>query len=300
MNCSPVLLICYNRPLEFIKLFNKVKKLQNRKIYIFQDGKKKNDSNWDKLNSLIKKNKNKSKIKIKYLEKNLGCKYGVKTALDWFFKNNSQGIILEDDCLPSNSFFKYCDVLLNRFKNEKKIKAISGYNFMNDYKKKYSYSFTKHVEVWGWATWRNVWREYDLKMPTWKIKGDKILNKRFRQNMKLKNAYKIKFDLTYRNKIDTWDHQFVYQVWRSNGLIVTPKINLVYNSGFNSKATHTKKKNIFLQKKANQLKFPLSHQKKIKEDKNLTTLMDNYYCKNIFKKKKNKLNLEYFLKKINF
>ena len=262
MNYSPVLLICYNRLSEFNKLFNKVKKLQNRKIYIFQDGKKKKDLSWDKLNLLLKKNKDNPKIKIKYLKKNLGCKYGVKTAIDWFFENNSQGIILEDDCLPSNSFFKYCDVLLNRFKSQKKIKAISGYNFMNDFKKKYSYSFTKHVEVWGWATWRNVWKEYDVKMSTWKIKGDKILNQRFPQNIKLKNDYKYKFNLTHKNKIDTWDHQFVYQVWRSNGLIITPKINLVYNSGFNSRATHTKKKNIFLQKKANQLNFPLSRRQK--------------------------------------
>ena len=295
---SPILIICYNRPTEFFKLFKKIEKLKKRKIFIFQDGKKNQDIEWEKLNFFLNEQKDKSNINIKFSKKNLGCKNGVIFAINWFFKHNPQGIILEDDCLPSSSFFKYYNKLLKKYKNNKNIKVISGYTFMNDYKKSFSYTFTKHIEVWGWATWRNVWKKYDPKMTSWKKKGLEVLKKIFNENNYLINQYKNMFELTFQKKIDTWDHQFVYYIWKTNGLAITPKVNLVHNIGFNIRATHTKIKNNFLQKKSNLIKFPLKHPKKIKEDKIISTKMDKVITeKYLTKLKKNKNYINKILEK---
>lgn len=280
---SPILIICYNRPKEFSKLINLVKKMKQRKIFIFQDGLKGKNKNWLKQRNLItnlKKNKN---YTVKISDKNLGCKYGVKSAIDWFFKINKQGIILEDDCLPSISFFKYCDELLNIYKKNQKIKIISGYNFLNIKNYKYSYFFTKHVEVWGWATWKRVWKNFNFEKKNWIKDGQQVLNKRFKNNDELRKLYKSKFKLTFNNRIDTWDHQFVFFIWRSKGYTISPKLNLIHNIGFNRSATHTKKRNKKLEIKSNKLKFPIKHPKIVQEDLNLTQIMDTYLSKEIYK-----------------
>jgi len=298
---SPILIICYNRPVEFSKLFKKIRKLKRRKFFIFQDGKKKQDIEWEKLNFFLKGQKNKLNINIKFSKKNLGCKNGVISAINWFFKHNAQGIILEDDCLPSSSFFKYCDNLLKKYQNNNKVKVISGYTFMNGFKKSFSYTFTKHIEVWEWATWRDVWKKYDPKMLSWKKIGMEVLKKRFNGNNYLINQYKNKFELTYKKKIDTWDHQFVYYIWRTNGLAITPKVNQVHNIGFNSRATHTKIKNNFLQKKSNLIKFPLKHPKKVEEDKILSIKMDKSLTEKYLEKEQNSRSyLKNFLTKFVF
>ncbi len=283
---SAILVISYNRPQEFSRLNKILKKEKNRKIFIFQDGQKGKDNNWLKQNQLLKKIIKNKNINIKFSPKNYGCKLGVKKAIDWFFYNNKEGIILEDDCLPSKSFFKYCDKLLKIYRKKNKVKIISGYNFYKNTKIKESYFFTKHVEVWGWASWRRVWNKFSFNTRDWENRGKKVLIERFKNNNNLNEYYLKKFDLTFKNKIDTWDHQFVYYIWRSKGLTICPSMNLVQNIGFNLNATHTKNKHSKLELKSNNLKYPLNHPKEIKENVDMTDKMDKYLEKEIYYLKK--------------
>jgi hypothetical protein len=278
---SPILIICCNRFNEFFKLFKVVSKQKNRKIYIFQDGKKKdNDKNYIKLNNFLKKIK-KRNLFVKFSKDNLGCKYGVVTAINWFFSKNQDGIILEDDCIPSDSFFQYCDELLIKYKNNKKIKIISGYRFGNKINLDASYFFSKQVELWGWATWKKVWKDFDLDMNDWPKNGDMILKKRFNDNKGLIKIYQNKFENTFLNKIDTWDYQFVYYIWKTNGLCILPKNNLIKNIGFNKNATHTKKKNLFLEKKIVKVKFPIKHPPLIKQNLQIDAYLDTEFKRNL-------------------
>ena len=280
---SPILIITYNRPKEFSKFFKILKNIKNRKLYIFQDGQKnKTDKHWVKQNNLLKQIEKKKNIILNVCSKNYGCKLGVKKSIDWFFSKNKEGIILEDDCLPSKSFFRFCDEMLKLYRSKKNIKTISGYNFYNNFTGKESYFFTKHVEVWGWASWRRVWKKFNLSSSDWKKKGKQILSRRFKNNENLKNYYLSKFSSTFKNKIDTWDHQFVFYIWKTKGLTISPKINLVKNIGFNIKATHTKKKHKKLELKSNNLRYPLIHPRNIKEDKEMTNKMDIYLEKEIY------------------
>ena len=88
---------------------------------------------------------------------------GPKTAIVWFFNNEKQGIILEDDCIPSISFFMFCDELLEKYKKNKKIKVISGDNGSGLLPMKYfegkDYSYTSLPLIWGWASWEDTWKE---------------------------------------------------------------------------------------------------------------------------------------------
>ena len=98
-------------------------------------------------------------------EENLGCKYAVSGAINWFFQHEEMGIILEDDCLPSQSFFWFCEELLKRYKDDMRVWHVSGNNFQNGVVRGDSdYYFSKYNHIWGWATWANRWRHYDVEM----------------------------------------------------------------------------------------------------------------------------------------
>jgi len=52
-------------------------------------------------------------------------------------------------------FFPYCDELLDRYRHDTRIMAISGDNFQtSESSDPYSYYFSRYFHCWGWATWR--------------------------------------------------------------------------------------------------------------------------------------------------
>jgi hypothetical protein len=236
-------------------------------------------------------------IKTLFRSKNLGCKYAVSEAINWFFENVEQGIILEDDCLPDQSFFWFCQELLNKYKNNKQIFNISGNNFQDGmWRGDGSYYFSKYFHCWGWATWADRWNKYfDIDMKTYSDfkKGNKI-RKLF--NLRREQKYWMdKFEKVYLNKVDTWDYIWTFHCWDNNGITCLPNKNLVKNIGFDVGATHTKntsdkKANLSLQL----IEFPLSHPTRVQIDHKA----DRYTSKNHFKINFKKTKLWKILSKI--
>jgi hypothetical protein len=171
-------------------------------------------------------------LKVRVNKSNLGCKNSVKSAIDWFFEHVEYGIILEDDCFPSFSFFPYCKDLLEKYKTDNRISHVSGSNFQHGIWRGFSsYYFSKYTHIWGWATWRRAWKEYDITMkyfdsfPQFNNKKNKLPIEMMRE--------------VYEGKIDTWDIQWFYTNVIYNRLTIVPNINLVQNLGFSNDATHT-------------------------------------------------------------
>ena len=172
---------------------------------------------------------------------NLGCKYAVSEAITWFFEHEEQGIILEDDCVPSLSFFWYCEAMLNKYKDDLRVWHVSGDNFQDkNFTCDGSYYFSKFVHVWGWATWRNRWAAYDVTMDSFEaFTKQNIINSLSESNSLRKHWLNV-FQLAENGSLDTWDVQWTYAVKINNGLSITPERNLVSNIGFGADATHTK------------------------------------------------------------
>lgn len=104
-------------------------------------------------------------VLTKYSEVNMGCKQRVSSGLNWVFDNVDEAIVLEDDCLPHPSLLRFCDELLEKYRNDERILMITGTNYLVDANKTpYSYFFTRHFSVWGWATWRRAWATYDVAL----------------------------------------------------------------------------------------------------------------------------------------
>lgn len=279
-----VLLIAFNRPENTQKVLNEILKSNPRIVYVSIDGPRNNNLN-DKVNcqevrDIVEKTlcNSLTKYKILFQEENLGCKMGVYSAISWFFKNETEGIILEDDTLPNSSFFKFCEQMLVMYRNNTSIGMVCGSNLIKEtYSNKSSYFFSKQTPIWGWATWKRVWEKYDINMNHWdqSISKFKSVPSIFNYREKLWNSIFLK---VLSNQIDTWDYQWTFSFWKNNLLSIVPKINLVKNIGFDENATHTKHDEPLFVKKSitTEIVFPLVHPSSIIINKKFDLLVERH------------------------
>lgn len=241
---SAVLLLVFNRPDTTKQVFEAIRKAQPPRLYVAADGPRDNKSGerekCEKVRQITENIDWNCEVKTLFREKNLGCKIGVSSGIDWFFENEEEGIILEDDILPSDSFFLYCDQLLERYRFDTRVGQICGFNSLDNYKVESDYYFSKYGPIWGWASWRRAWRIYDVEMQIWpKIKREK----KYKSFVRNKDEERFRvgvFDSVYQGEIDTWDYQWVFGKLVNSMLSIIPLVNLVDNIGFDETATHTK------------------------------------------------------------
>ena len=244
---TAVLFITYKRLDTTKQVFEAIKKAKPQKIYISSNfGKNKEEvKKIIEVRTYLEENIDwKCKVSKLYRTKYLSAKLSISGAIDWFFENEEQGIILEDDCLPSQSFFWFCENLLHHYADDEKVGAITGINFQNSkWRGSASYYFSKFAHCWGWATWRRAWHhnDTDLKFwPNWRNSKDWLnympdkVERRFWQN---------NFDRVHSGEIDTWDYPWDASRFRKGFVAATPNVNLVSNIGFGEGATHTISKN---------------------------------------------------------
>ena len=239
-----VLFIIFNRLSTTKRVFNEIRKAKPPRLYIASDGPRNTIQGEDKIIEKIRKyiidNINwDCEVKTLFRKKNRGCGLSVSEAITWFFKNENDGIILEDDCLPNQSFFYFCETLLDKYKNNKLIWHISGDQFIPDYESKYSYYFAKIQHCWGWASWADRWNNYSYDLTNY----SEINLKKFSNNTNVQKYWEYILHKMKNNEIDTWDYQWLFKIVEMNGLCINPSKNMITNIGFGTHATHTMNKN---------------------------------------------------------
>jgi hypothetical protein len=196
-----------------------------------------------------------------YSDANLGCKHRVASGLDWAFEQVEEAIILEDDCLPDPTFFRFAEELLERYRDDRRIMTVSGDNFLQGRRTSpHSYYFSRYMHCWGWASWRRAWRLFDLEMRQWPaLRQDGWLADLFPVARQARYWESI-FDRVHRGEIDTWDYIWTYSIWSQSGLNVLPERNLVSNIGFGGAASHTHDKlSPWANLPTEAMTFPLDH-----------------------------------------
>jgi len=245
---TPVVFIIFNRPDLAEIVFKEISKVKPMKLLVIADGPRfpEEEMKCKKTRFITEAIDWPCDVLRNYSYKNLGCKERISTGLDWVFSHVDSAIILEDDCLPTLSFFPYCETLLEYYRNNNRIMHISGDNFQcGRNTSPFSYYFSKYTHNWGWATWRRAWQYYDKNMSNWLDFKASGLLKSICENPEEFVYWENIFDSTHRGRIDTWDYQWLYTCWIQNGLSIIPEVNLVSNIGFREDATHTTHKNSF-------------------------------------------------------
>lgn len=238
---TPVAFFIFNRPSLTEVVFEAIRKAKPKKLLVIADGPRfpEEIEKCEKARTIIDKIDWECNLLVNFSEYNLGCKKRLSTGLNWVFTEVEQAIILEDDCLPTPSFFNFCELLLERYRNDERVMMISGNNFQNGQSRtEYSYYFSKYSHIWGWASWRRAWNCYDVEMKTWPEYRETNIIKSICDNLYEEKYWTEVFDKTFAGLIDTWDYQWLYTCWNQSGFSIVPNCNLVSNIGFGSDGTH--------------------------------------------------------------
>jgi len=242
---TAVLFLVFNRLDTTQQVFKTIQQAKPPRLYIAADGPKQNKDGEAETVQIVRDFVMNNidwecEVKTLFRDDNLGCKKAVSGAISWFFENEEMGIILEDDCLPTQSFYWYCDNLLKYYQYDMRVWHISGDNFQQGViHGDGSYYFSRFSHIWGWATWADRWRNYDVEIRSLdKFKTDNVIHNFF-SSPSTRQYWLNVFDSVAQNRVDTWDYQWIFTCWKNNGLSVLPNVNLVKNIGFGVDATHT-------------------------------------------------------------
>lgn len=244
---NPVLFMVFNRPQTTREVFEAIKCARPQRLYVASDGPRAGVGGEEKLVEEVRKIATAvdwpCEVLTLHRGSNLGCKQAISGAISWFFEHEEQGIILEDDCLPSPSFFRFCDELLDLYASDERIFQISGYNKQQQWKSKdHDYFFSNLGGIWGWASWRRAWAHYDGGMTNLesvasagffeRALGTKLGRLRKKQLLTAKKQI-------LKGKIDSWAYPWGYSRNINRGLACVPSTSLIANIGFGPGATHT-------------------------------------------------------------
>lgn len=264
-HCAPVLLIGFNRP-DFMRAqIEAVRPARPARLYIAVDGPRENRpdeaAKCAAVRDCAKQVDWSCEVKTLFRERNLGCKLGVSGAVTWFFENELEGIVLEDDCCPSTDFLRFATEMLARYREDERVGLVAGFNAFNlQSDLTVSYHFSEHLDIWGWASWRRVWTKYSVTMARYEKDAERLIGESkmlpYAQMFMLKGLHAVRMGL------DTWDFQFSLMFLSEGYLAVQPRERLVLNAGLrDANATHTGGYIYYADRfsRLGKLEFPLVH-----------------------------------------
>ena len=282
---TPVALLIFNRPETTARVFERVREARPPRLLIVADGPRPGIPDEDRrvreARDVVAAVDWSCEVSTDCSEVNLGCGRRVSSGLDWVFDSVEEAIVLEDDCLPDPSFFRFSEELLDRYRSDDRVMHISGDNFEgvgrssaarsataagdSDCRWGPSYYFSRYPHVWGWAGWRRAWAGYDFEMRRWRD-GDRSVLESF-EDPGEREFWSRTWDEVVRGEIDTWDYQWTFACLSRGGLSVMPRTNLIANLGFGEGGHHTTDAaNPFAEIPARPMRFPLRQPGSVERD----------------------------------
>lgn len=236
---APVLLLAFNRPDTTQIVFDEIKKAKPRKLYVSVDGPRP-EKPGDKeataqTRAIIDQVDWECDLKTRFHDENKGCGLAVSSAISWVFEQEDRVIVLEDDCVPAQPFFAYCQELLEKYEHDTRVWIISGNNFNEERKVgNYSYFFSQYGHNSGWATWKRCWDHFDYSMSKWPAFQEfGHFNNIYPSKREIKHYFNM-FNNAFGNKKflkQTWAVPFSLAIKYNRGLAIIPRNNLVKNIG---------------------------------------------------------------------
>ncbi len=264
---TPVTFIIFKRQQKTEKVFEVIRQDKPTKLFVIADGPRTDHEGeaekCELTRAIIERVDWDCEVIKNYSEINLGCAKRVSSGLDWVFNNVEETIILEDDCIPHPTFFRFSQELLEKYRNDTRIATISAQNLQLGQKRtNYSYYFSRYNHCWGWASWRRAWQHYDLTIKLWKeVQAENLLHD-ILIDQKAVNSWQRIFQSVYDNPTGiTWDYQWTFACWMQGSLSIIPSVNLISNVGVGADATHftSNQEFSFINMSVQAMEFPLKH-----------------------------------------
>jgi len=266
---APIVLIIFNRPQLTQLVFEQICMQKPEVLYVISDGPRPNVSSDDSAvfdsRSVTQNITWTCDVRRIYSAANLGCRNRVVSGLNQVFTEVPNAIVLEDDCIPHQDFFRFANELLNLYESQEQVFSIGGNMWeFPDQEGEESYFASKYFSCWGWATWADRWNKVDHDFESWK-QPDSVHILEGATDTPMEFIYWKRFyDMTFTGEIGAehaWDLVTQWSMWRDQQLSLRPNTNLVQNLGLgHSDATHTKTMSPAISgRKPSPLAWPLKH-----------------------------------------
>ncbi|NEQ65707.1 MAG: glycosyltransferase family 2 protein [Symploca sp. SIO2D2] len=269
---TPVVLIIFNRPDSTEKVFATIRQAKPQKLFVISDAPRPDKPGEAEkcaaTRALIEGVDWDCEVFTNYSDVNLGCGKRISTGISWVFDQVEEAIILEDDCLPHPTFFRYCEELLDKYRDELRVMSICGIAVEKS-TRDFSYYFSHYFNCWGWATWRRAWYHYDYQMKHWPEILETGWLDEFLQDRQIVQDWTRRFNKAYHGLSSsyTWSYQLQFACWRQNALVIRSNSNLISNLGYGIGAAHTNNpKDKLANLSLEPISFPLKHPTEITRD----------------------------------
>lgn len=264
---TPILFLIFSRPDTTRRVFEVIRNVKPRRLFIAADGPRPHKNGEAEKCAECRKIALEvdweCEVKTLFRSENLGCGKAVSGAINWFFENVEEGIILEDDTLPGPGFFRFCSELLEKYRHDTRVMAVSGSSLPSrlSEQSEHSYFFSNWDYIWGWATWKRAWKHYDYKMPHYE---HMVRNGYFGSNYYSpyeKYYLNHSYDRSYyeNERVTWWSYQWGYARKINSGLVAVPVRNFIVNIGLGAGATNTTAEDRWSFFKFETMDFPLKH-----------------------------------------
>lgn len=236
-----VLLLFFNRSEPLRQVFAKVREARPARLFLYQDGPRDErdlpgikacrevvgDVDWE------------CEVHTLFQEKNYGCDPSEYLSQKWAFSLTEKCVVLEDDDVPSVSFFSFCKELLDRYEHDERVWMIQGFNPEGETKDvSEDYFFTTHVSIWGWASWRRVTDTWDGEY-SWMENPETV---RMMDRYVKEKGIRHDFMRMCRSHKESGRAFYESIFWASlimgGGIAIAPKRNMIRNIGVVEDSTH--------------------------------------------------------------
>lgn len=272
-----VLLLFHARADHFAKVWEQVRIARPARLFLYQDGPRseRDMAGIMECRALVSDENIDWECEVHrlYQERNYGCDPSEYISQRWAFSLTDKCIVLEDDDVPSQSFFPFCKEMLDRYENDERITMVAGFNVAPLELEGASYFFTRAFSIWGWASWARVVNNWDgdynfVKDP----KQFELLKAKARQYRQRNEMIPLCQRHATEGK-EFYETIFWAYMMLHDGLAIMPSRNLINNIGLDG-GTHYSTQLDLIPKRLrwqfimprHELTFPLNHPTEVVED----------------------------------
>lgn len=264
----PVVLFIFRRPEETARVFAEIRKARPSRLFLIADGARESvEGETIAVSQTRRQVENVDwpcNVSRLYSETNLGLRAAILSGLDQVFDDCESAIVLEDDCVPSQSFFSFSEAMLTCYEQEPQVGLVSGFNFA-PYRATADFHFSKAPYIWGWATWRRVWLKFRAaeEAESWSDHEIEEIRRDFASSDQARNFIQM---MNEAKRLNTWDVSLAVWLRQNHLLSIVPRTNLIENIGFGALATHTKFEAFDVQVPVGEMQAPFEKPLKVEAD----------------------------------
>lgn len=241
---TPVALTAYNRPDTTRQVFDRIADVRPPALFVVADGPVAGDPDDHEQCAAVREIVSEvdwtCDVHTRFRDTHRGLPAAVYEGLDWVFGQVPEAIVLPDDAVPNRTFFRFCETMLDRYRDDDRVMSVNGTNRLGTWRDdRQDYHFVTYQGDWGWATWRRAWERYDPDISAW---ADPETRERIRDVLCDDERYeyhRTRFQSCYEGRTPGWSKRWEFAHYRHNGLAAVPSRNLVSNVGFDERGLYT-------------------------------------------------------------